>query len=134
MSYIWKLPQKPSQDFIDKFPELHPIVVQLLYNRNLKTQDEIDEFLSPDYSQDVHDPHLFKDMDKAVLRVIKAIDKKEGILIYGDNDVDGMTAAALLTEFLQFLRSHKRFRCRCFFLTELLKFKYDIIPIITMEM
>jgi len=101
MAYIWKLPQKPSQDFVDKFPELHPIVVQLLYNRNLKTQDEIDEFLSPDYSKDVHDPHLFKDMEKACQRIYRAIKEQELITVYGDYDADGVSSAVILRSVLK---------------------------------
>mgnify|MGYP003991911519 FL=1 len=106
MSYIWKLPQKPSKEFIDKFPELHPIVVQLLYNRNLKTQKEIDEFLSPDYSKDVHDPHLFKDMEKACQRIYKAIKNKELITVYGDYDADGVSSAVILRSVLKNLKAN----------------------------
>ena len=106
MSYIWKLPQKPSQEFIDEFPELHPIVVQLLYNRNLKTQKEIDEFLSPDYSKDVHDPHLFKDMEKACQRIYKAIKNKELITVYGDYDADGVSSAVILRSVLKNLKAN----------------------------
>lgn len=101
MSYIWRLPQKPSQEFIDKFPELHPIVVQLLFNRNLKTQNEIDEFLSPDYSKDVHDPHLFKDMEKACQRIYKAIREQELITVYGDYDADGVSSSVILRSVLK---------------------------------
>jgi len=101
MSYIWKLPQKPTQDFIDKFPELHPIVVQLLYNRGLKTQDEIDEFLSPDYSKDIHDPYLFKDMEHACHRIYKAIKEQELITVYGDYDADGVSSSVILRSVLK---------------------------------
>jgi len=101
MSYIWKLPPKPTQDFIDKFPELHPIVVQLLYNRGLRTQNEIDEFLNPDYSQDIHDPHLFKDMEKVCQRLYKAIKEQELITIYGDYDADGVSSAVILRSVLK---------------------------------
>lgn len=100
MSYIWKLPQKPTQDFVDKYPELHPIVAQLLYNRGLITQEKIDEFLNPDYSQDVHDPHLFKDMEKSCQRIYAAIEKGEVITIYGDYDADGVSSAVILRSVL----------------------------------
>ena len=43
-----------------------PIAAKLLYHRGLRTQEQIDEFLHPDYSEDVHDPFLFRDMKKAV--------------------------------------------------------------------
>ena len=103
MSYIWKLPHKPTQDFIEKFPELHPVAVQLLYNRGLKTQQQIDEFLNPDYSQDVHDPHLFKDMEKACQRIYLAIKNKELITVYGDYDADGVSASVILWSILKSL-------------------------------
>src|SRR3989339_16827 len=103
MSYIWKLPHKPTQDFIEKFPELHPVAVQLLYNRGLKTQQQIDEFLNPDYSQDVHDPHLFKDMEKACQRIYLAIKDKELITVYGDYDADGVSASVILWSILKSL-------------------------------
>ena len=96
MSYIWKLPESVNKDFLEQFPELHPTVAQLLYNRGLKTQATIDEFLYPDYSQDIHDPFLFKDMKKACELIYKLIDKKELITIYGDYDADGVSAAVIL--------------------------------------
>ena len=67
-----------------------------MYNRGLKTQATIDEFLYPDYSQDIHDPFLFKDMKKACELIYKLIDKKELITIYGDYDADGVSAAVIL--------------------------------------
>ena len=52
MPYIWQLKDRVDQDFLNKFPELPPIVAQLLYNRDLNTQAAMDEFLMPDYSQE----------------------------------------------------------------------------------
>ncbi|MDD5164203.1 MAG: single-stranded-DNA-specific exonuclease RecJ [Patescibacteria group bacterium] len=105
----WELSQKMPNDFKDKFPEIHPVILQLFYSRGLKTQEVIDEFLLPDYSQDLHDPFIFQDMAKAVDRIYQAIEKKEKILIYGDYDADGVTSSAVLfnaftklgTEFLK---------------------------------
>ncbi len=62
--------------------------------------EEVHEFLYAKLPH-LHAPDLFPDMDLAVERVIRAVKQKEPILIYGDNDVDGMTAAALLTDFLR---------------------------------
>ncbi|MCD4760334.1 single-stranded-DNA-specific exonuclease RecJ [bacterium] len=103
MSHNWNLPNKIKQDFLDKFSELDPIVVQLLYNRDLKTQEQIDEFLNPDYGEDIHDPFLFTDAKKACQRIYQAIDKQELITIYGDYDADGVSAAVILNSILKVL-------------------------------
>ncbi|PLX25580.1 single-stranded-DNA-specific exonuclease RecJ [Candidatus Parcubacteria bacterium] len=100
MPYIWKLPEKVNKEFLDQFPELHPTVAQLLYNRGLKTQEQIDEFLNPDYSQDIHDPFGFKDMKKACELIYSLIEKKENITVYGDYDADGVSSAVILNSVL----------------------------------
>lgn len=81
---------------------IHPTIAQVIAARKFKTFEEIHAFL---YAKlpNLIDPNLFPDMDKAVARVRRALREKENILIYGDNDVDGITAAALLTEFFQSL-------------------------------
>ena len=99
---LWIYPNKnPAlfQQIIEEF-NIHPVTAQILISRGFKTVQEIHDFL---YAKlpNLYDPGLFPDMDKAVTRILAAIRAKEAILIYGDNDVDGMTAAALLTEFLR---------------------------------
>lgn len=71
------------------------IVAELLYRKGLITIEEIDAFLHPRLDGLI-DPFLFPDMEKAVQRIIQAIDKGEKITIYGDYDVDGTTATTLL--------------------------------------
>jgi len=71
------------------------IVAELLYRKGLGTTEEIDAFLNPRLDQQ-YDPFLFPDMEKAVQRIIRAIDKGEKITVYGDYDVDGTTATTLL--------------------------------------
>ncbi len=100
MSYIWQLKDKAPAEFIEKFPELSPIVAQLLFSRNLQTQEAIDEFLLPDYSQDIHDPFLFKDMEKACQRIYQAIEKAETITVFADYDADGVSSAVILNSVL----------------------------------
>lgn len=99
---IWVYPEKNASLFQAVIAEfnIHPVTAQILISRGFKTIEEIHEFL---YAKlpNLYDPDLFPDMDKAVERIVQAIHKKQPILIYGDNDVDGMTAAALLTEFLR---------------------------------
>jgi single-stranded-DNA-specific exonuclease len=79
---------------------IHPVTAQILISRGFKSMEEIHEYL---YAKlpNLFDPDLFPDMDKAVERIIKAVQEKQPILVYGDNDVDGMSAATLLTEFLR---------------------------------
>ena len=83
---------------------ISPVIAQLLISRGFSTIPEIHEFLYSKLPQ-LYDPDLFPDMDVAVDRILLAIEKGESILIYGDNDVDGMTAAALLVEFLRLLKA-----------------------------
>lgn len=79
---------------------IHPVTAQILVSRGFRDLKQVKEFL---YSKlpDLHDPFLFQDMDIAVQRVLDAMERDERILIYGDNDVDGMTGTALLVEFLK---------------------------------
>ena len=72
----------------------------LLVQREITTYDEAKVFFRPALSQ-LHDPFLMKDMDRAVDRVVQAIDNGEKILIYGDYDVDGTTAVALVYTYLK---------------------------------
>ncbi len=99
----WNIKPKAPEDFLKKFSEFSPLVIQLLYNRGLKTQEQIDEFFDSIYGPDVHDPFLMNDMDKAVDRVLKAVKKKEKIAIYGDYDADGVCSSAILFFVLQCL-------------------------------
>lgn len=75
-------------------------LANLLVQRNIKSQAEARAFLRPQLDQ-LHDPFLMKDMDKAVERLISAISRQEKILIYGDYDVDGTTAVSLVYSFLR---------------------------------
>ncbi|MDR2336638.1 MAG: single-stranded-DNA-specific exonuclease RecJ [Candidatus Nomurabacteria bacterium] len=79
--------------------QFSPLFSQLLRARGLKTQKEITDFLHPDYEK-VHDENLLPDMKKAVERIKKAILSGEKMMIFGDYDVDGVTATALLLDAL----------------------------------
>ncbi len=96
MSKKWNLLPTPPEEFINSHPELPNIVSRLLWNRNLRTQAQIDEFLNPDYSQDIHDPFLFQDMQKALDIIFEAIDQQKNIVVHGDYDADGVTASAII--------------------------------------
>lgn len=101
MEKNWKVAPKISDDFFKKFPEINPVILQLMHNRGLDSQEKIDEFLNPDYGEDLHDPFLFKDMKKAVKRIFKAVKNKEKICVHGDYDADGVSASALLVSILK---------------------------------
>lgn len=101
----WRLFPKISEDFARQFPEYPSVVSQLLYNRGLKTQKEIDEFLNPDFEGDLHDPFLIKGMREAVDKIKKTIASQEKIVIWGDYDVDGICATLILKSTLDFLES-----------------------------
>lgn len=101
----WRLAPKAPEQLFKELSDYHPLIVQLLYNRQLQKQNEIDFFLNPDYEK-MHDPFLFKDMKKAVERVWQAIERKEKIVIHGDYDADGVTSAAVLYRALKILKAN----------------------------
>lgn len=79
--------------------KINPILLELLIQRGIYTYEEAKDFFRPQLEM-LHDPFLMKDMDKAVQRIIAAIQKRERILIYGDYDVDGTTSVALFYQFI----------------------------------
>jgi single-stranded-DNA-specific exonuclease len=79
--------------------KLSPLVAQLLVSRNIETPEDADFFLKADLAR-LHDPFLMKGMEEAVDRIVSAIEAGEKITIYGDYDVDGVTAASLMVHFL----------------------------------
>ena len=78
--------------------KIHPVLCKLLVLRNITTFEEAKDFFRPSLEK-LHDPFLMQDMDKAILRIETALEKKEKILIYGDYDVDGTTAVSLVYSF-----------------------------------
>lgn len=103
MKTNWVVKPTIDKKLFEAFPEHSPLILQLLYNRGLTTQETIDEFFSPDYKNDVHDPYLLKGIKTAVERIFYAIKKKEKILVYGDYDADGVTSSVLVIKTLKFL-------------------------------
>lgn len=76
-------------------------IATLLYNRGITGTEAANAFLDPQYERDIHDPFLFRDMRKAVDRLMTAITAGEKITIHGDYDADGVDAAALLYTLLR---------------------------------
>ena len=105
MSNKWNY-QPPSQEKTEaaralaKETGISPVLCKLLLERGISSATEAKRFFRPQLME-LHDPFLMKDMDKAVDRLNEAMGKKERILVYGDYDVDGTTAVALVYKFLQ---------------------------------
>lgn len=76
------------------------LIAEMLYRRGIKTPDAATQFFAPKLT-DLYDPFLMKDMDKAVQRLVQAIDRQENVIIYGDYDVDGTTSVALCYSYLK---------------------------------
>ncbi len=97
MQKHWKVyhPNPKMQARLSEALDVHPIIAQLLINREITDIQEAKDFLSADLSG-LHDPFLFKNMDRAVARIKQAKANKECVLIVGDYDVDGVTSSALL--------------------------------------
>jgi single-stranded-DNA-specific exonuclease len=84
-----------------QFPNLDGTVLQLLWNRGFRTQEEMDIFLEPNWDRDTYDPSLFLHMRSAVERVYRALDQGEVITIHGDYDADGTCGTAVLVTTLR---------------------------------
>ena len=98
----WLIRENADFEKVDKLSSLLNIdkkIANILVQRGVETYEQARVFFRPELS-DLHDPFLMKDMDKAVKRLIEAIDNNESILIYGDYDVDGTTAVAVVYNYL----------------------------------
>ena len=79
---------------------ISPVLANLLVQRGIDTVEKAKKFFDPQLA-DLHDPFLMKDMERAVKRVEQAVERNERIMVYGDYDVDGTTAVALVYKFLR---------------------------------
>ena len=92
-----------DENLVQKIAKEHNIselLAVILVNRGITQKKDIDIFLNPT-RKDFHDPYSMPDMEKAVNRILKAIDEKEKVIIYGDYDVDGITSITVLKKFLK---------------------------------
>jgi len=87
---------------------INPAICKILVQRSIKTFEEAKSYFRPQLS-DLHDPWLMKDMRAAVLRIQTALNSNENILIFGDYDVDGTTAVAIMYRFLKNIYSSVEF-------------------------
>lgn len=104
MQKHWQLIDVPQSDASGTdLQNLHPVAAKMLLKRGLKTAEEIECFLKPDWERDIHDPFLFTRMQNAVERIFLAIENAEHIVIHGDYDADGVTGSVVLASTLQML-------------------------------
>ena len=96
---IYQTNEEKVEELQEKY-KLNRLLSTLLTNRGIIEEAEITKFLNPKRS-DFYDPFGMPDMEKAVERILKAIENKEQIIIYGDYDVDGITSVTVLKSFLE---------------------------------
>lgn len=99
----WTLKPKPNPSKIKHLKEalnVSDTIANLLVQRGIENFNQAKSFFRPSLN-DLHDPYLMKDMDKAVARIESAIANNENILVYGDYDVDGTTSVALMSTYLK---------------------------------
>lgn len=99
----WNLKSKPDNQKIKTLQnalQIDEIVATLLLQRGIESYEDAKTFFRPTLD-DLHDPFLMKDMDKAVKRILTAIENQENILVFGDYDVDGTTAVSLVSSYLK---------------------------------
>lgn len=85
---------------LNSYPSL---LAKLLANRGIKTKNEAERFLHPSYEKDLHDPFLFPDMERAVVRIFEAVTAGEKIAVYADYDCDGIPAGVLLFDLFELI-------------------------------
>jgi single-stranded-DNA-specific exonuclease len=97
----WQIAPRVASAIIARFPNLHPLIVQVLYNRGIAAPEQAEAFLAPDAL--IGNPFQMRGVNEAVERVRRAIRAGEAIAVYGDFDADGVTATALLVQVLESL-------------------------------
>src|SRR5687768_2252649 len=110
MQRRWKIVTTNSQtaDQLKQSLKISPVICNILVQRGIETFEQSKNFFRPEL-KDLHDPWLMKDMDKAVERIIHAVNNNEKILVFGDYDVDGTTAVACMYRFLKKIHSNVEF-------------------------
>ena len=111
MEYVWKQKPKTAQAAIEKLSmdiNVNATLANMLINRGVANFEQAKDYFRPSLNL-LHDPFLLQDMDAAVKRLQQSITNQERILVYGDYDVDGTTAVALVYEFLKGFYPHVDF-------------------------
>lgn len=103
--YQWQLDQLPQDERVSQLQKqigAQPLIAQLLVSRGYETPEAVQTFLNPTLD-DLIDPYELHDMQKAVDRIFSAVDQGEKIVVYGDYDVDGITATTIMVSALEVL-------------------------------
>ena len=110
MQKRWKIltADKQKSDLLQSVLKISPVICDILVKRDVVTFEQSKKYFRPELS-DLHDPWLMKDMDKAVERIIRAVNNNEKILVFGDYDVDGTTSVACMYRFLKKIHSELDF-------------------------
>ena len=110
MEKRWKILNGDASkiELLQQSLKIHPVLCKILVQRGFETFDQAKDFFRPSLAS-LHDPWLMKDMDKAVERIITAVNNKEKILVFGDYDVDGTTSVAAMYQFLRKIHSNLDF-------------------------
>lgn len=95
---LYNLNEELIKEIAEKY-QIPEVLATVLVNREIVTSEDIEIFLNPT-RKDFHNPYDMPDMEKAVDRIIKAMETKEKVIIYGDYDVDGITSTMVLKKFL----------------------------------
>ena len=106
MQKRWKIltADKQKSELLHSALKISPVICDILVKRGVVTFEESKKYFRPEL-KDLHDPWLMKDMDKAVDRIIRAVNNNEKILVFGDYDVDGTTSVACMYRFLKKIHS-----------------------------
>src|SRR5258708_29141285 len=99
------IPDQQQIESLSKSLNVNSYLCAILLQRGVRSYEAAKKFFRPSLD-DLHDPFLMKDMDLAVERLKRAIDAEEKILVYGDYDVDGTTAVALVYSYLKDFYPH----------------------------
>lgn len=92
-----EIPEEAEKE-LEAYP---PLARQLLFYRDIKSAGVAEKFFNPDYERDMHDPFLMLGMEKSVLRILKAIESNEKIVVFGDYDADGISGCVIFYDFFR---------------------------------
>lgn len=106
MQKRWTIEQADAQRIqqLQQQLKIHPALCKILVQRGMDSYEKAKDFFRPGLDA-LHDPWLMKDLEKAVKRILQAIEQKEKILVFGDYDVDGTTSVACMFQFMQTITS-----------------------------